>query len=39
LDFLVVESIKDAEEALRYLRENKIGKATFIGLDKTNRLT
>ena len=35
LDYIVVESIKDAEQALNYLRENNIGKATFIGLDKT----
>lgn len=34
LDFIVVDSVRDAEACVNYLRENKIGRATFIGLDK-----
>ena len=34
LDFIVVDSIKDAEACVNFLRSNNIGKASFIGLDK-----
>jgi chromosome segregation ATPase len=30
----VVDTIKDAENCVNYLRMNNIGKASFIGLDK-----
>lgn len=34
LDFIVVDTMDNAKRCLQSLRENKIGTATFIGLDK-----
>ncbi|KAK4337374.1 hypothetical protein RND71_043331 [Anisodus tanguticus] len=34
LDFIVVDTMENAKKCLQSLRENRIGTATFIGLDK-----
>jgi structural maintenance of chromosome 4 len=34
LDYIVTDSVKDGEACINYLRENNIGRGTFIGLDK-----
>ncbi len=36
LDFIVVETIDVAEKCVKFLRENNIGVATFIALDKVS---
>jgi structural maintenance of chromosome 4 len=37
LDNIVVESVSCGEKCIQFLRDNRIGKATFICLDKVNR--
>ena len=34
LDFIVVDTMENAKQCLKSLRDNRIGTATFIGLDK-----
>ena len=34
LDFIVVDTMENAKKCLQALRENRVGQATFIGLDK-----
>ena len=34
LDFIVVDTIKSAEECINYLREYRLGRSSFICLDK-----
>jgi structural maintenance of chromosome 4 len=34
LDYIIVDTVKDAEACVNYLRENHIGRATFLGLEK-----
>ena len=36
LDFIVVQTVKDAEACMNFLRVNRIGRSTFIALDKMN---
>ena len=37
LDYIVVETIKEAERCIQFLRENEIGKGQFMGLDIMNK--
>ena len=34
LDFIVVDTIQIGEACINYLRENRLGRASFIALDK-----
>ena len=36
LDFIVVDKIEQAEACIKYLREHRIGKASFIALDRVD---
>ena len=36
LDFIVVETIANGEECIQYLRDNKVGRASFICLEKVS---
>ena len=37
LDYILVDTIKDAENCINHLRENNIGSASFIAIDKMIR--
>ena len=37
LDFIVVDTIKSAEECINYLREYRLGRSSFICLDKVGQ--
>ena len=37
LDFIVVETLTDAEQCVNYLREHRLGRASFIALDKVSQ--
>ena len=37
LDFIVVETLTDAEQCINYLREYRLGRASFIALDKVGQ--
>ena len=37
LDFIVVDSVKDAEQAISFLKDNNVGVANFIPLDKMGK--
>ena len=37
LDFIVVDTIKIGEDCINYLRENRLGRASFICMDKVGQ--